>query len=121
MSGDTIGADQGDNTRNAAIGKGIEQTDNSRKNDGLQASIINYNESSREPRTGHQTHTQSQVLNELVEKVDRLLDLIQGDPEQDIKGIRPRVREIEQRQVYTFVVLGLIAIFQIAIALGWHL
>ena len=73
------------------------------------------------PRNSIQPPTLYQTVNQLVEKVDQILDLIQGDDKQDIKGIRPRIREIDKREAFLLWGMVILYIFVIAIALGWHL
>lgn len=84
---DSIVADVGHEGRGVAVGSGIKQED--RSND----VNINFNEP---PRNSTQPPTVAQNVNELVEKVNRLLLLIEGDPRYDVYGMRPRLRDVER-------------------------
>ena len=59
-----------------------------------------------------------QTVNQLVEKVDQILNLIQGDVTQDIRGIRPRIREIEQRLSWHTIALIVLLAMTLAIGFG---
>ena len=54
--------------------------------------------------------TLAELYTELNRKVDMILELIQGDEVKDIRGMRPRIREIEQRIQWILVVLGVYSI-----------
>jgi hypothetical protein len=84
---DSIGAEVGHGGRGVAVGKGIKQDSNSNDVN------INFNEP---PRNSTQPPTVAQNVNELVEKVNRLLLLIEGDPRYDVYGMRPRLRDVER-------------------------
>ena len=64
-----------------------------------------------------QPPTSSQTINELNRKVDEILDYIKGNPERDIVGIRPRIRQIEQRIHWMLVVQALFLVGLIWLAL----
>ncbi len=64
-----------------------------------------------------QPPTTSQTIYELNRKVDEILDYIRGNPERDIVGIRPRIRQIEQRIHWMLIVQGLFLVGLIWLAL----
>lgn len=73
-----------------------------RDNNDPRAVFNNYTEKAQS-----QPPTESQTIYELNRKVDEILDYIRGNVERDIVGIRPRIRQIEQRIHWMLIVQGL--------------
>ncbi len=107
----------------ANVGKNVETTGGhftGRDMRSGESSVNNYINFDDQPRTSTQPPTLWQTVNTLVEKVDQILDLIQGDADQDIKGIRPRIREIEYRLNVLIFAVVMLAAAVVAVGLGWH-
>jgi hypothetical protein len=108
---DSIGGEIGSDGRGVAVGKGIRQDSNSNDVN------INFNEP---PRNSTQPPTVAQNVNELVEKVNRLLVLIEGDPRYDVYGMRPRLRDVEREvKILRWLVGALVVAEVILRGLHW--
>ena len=94
-----------------AVGGDVNSKDFTGRDD-TRAVFNNYTELAQS-----QPPTASQTIYELNRKVDKILDYIRGNAERDIVGIRPRIRQIEQRIHWMLIVQGLFLVGLIWLAL----